>query len=189
MIEIYFDGACEPVNPSGTASYGWVIKEDGRILAQDGNIIGSGEGMTNNVSEYTGLIRALEALPRLGMKGGAITIYGDSNLVCKTVAKKWGWKKKKWRPHEDAPHLKVLLERVLELLAGYDWQIEWIPRDRNHEADELSKRVLVEAGIIPPPSEQKTCPACGGRLVERKGPFSRFYGYSNYPKCRFTERI
>ena len=30
------------------------------------------------------------------------------------------------------------------------------------------------------------CPLCGGYLVERKGKFGKFYGCSNYPKCRFT---
>ena len=33
------------------------------------------------------------------------------------------------------------------------------------------------------------CPRCGGRLVERKGAYGRFYGCSNYPKCKFTHRI
>ena len=32
------------------------------------------------------------------------------------------------------------------------------------------------------------CPRCGGRLVERKGAYGRFYGCSNYPKCKFTHR-
>lgn len=30
------------------------------------------------------------------------------------------------------------------------------------------------------------CPECGGHLVERKGRYGRFYGCSNYPKCRYT---
>lgn len=30
------------------------------------------------------------------------------------------------------------------------------------------------------------CPRCGGILIERKGKFGKFYGCSNYPKCRFT---
>ena len=31
-----------------------------------------------------------------------------------------------------------------------------------------------------------TCPKCGGELVLRKGKYGKFYGCSNYPKCRFT---
>ena len=29
------------------------------------------------------------------------------------------------------------------------------------------------------------CPNCGGKLVERVGPFGTFWGCSNYPHCRF----
>ena len=29
------------------------------------------------------------------------------------------------------------------------------------------------------------CPRCGGMLVERNGKYGRFYGCSNYPKCKF----
>jgi len=30
------------------------------------------------------------------------------------------------------------------------------------------------------------CPHCGGNLVMREGKYGRFYGCSNYPKCKFT---
>lgn len=30
------------------------------------------------------------------------------------------------------------------------------------------------------------CPLCGGSLVKRKGKYGKFYGCSNYPKCKFT---
>ena len=61
MISIFFDGACEPVNPGGTASYGWVIKKDGKTILSGSGIVGSGEGMTNNVGEYHGLIEGIKA--------------------------------------------------------------------------------------------------------------------------------
>ena len=32
------------------------------------------------------------------------------------------------------------------------------------------------------------CPKCGGSLKERKGPYSRFFGCSNYPKCKYIHR-
>jgi len=35
----------------------------------------------------------------------------------------------------------------------------------------------------------KTCPKCGGRLEERVGKYGKFYGCSNYPKCKYTENI
>jgi predicted RNA-binding Zn-ribbon protein involved in translation (DUF1610 family) len=33
------------------------------------------------------------------------------------------------------------------------------------------------------------CPRCGGRLIQRDGKYGKFYGCSNYPKCRYTQKI
>ncbi|MCQ4635868.1 NERD domain-containing protein [Anaerovorax odorimutans] len=33
---------------------------------------------------------------------------------------------------------------------------------------------------------QRVCPKCGGTLIERNGKYGKFFGCSNYPKCRFT---
>lgn len=35
----------------------------------------------------------------------------------------------------------------------------------------------------------KSCPQCGGNLVERKGPYGKFKGCSNFPNCKYTESI
>lgn len=32
------------------------------------------------------------------------------------------------------------------------------------------------------------CPECGGKLVLRSGKFGEFYGCSNYPKCKYTQK-
>jgi len=31
-----------------------------------------------------------------------------------------------------------------------------------------------------------TCPKCGGDLIPRDGKYGRFYGCSNFPKCKYT---
>jgi hypothetical protein len=33
------------------------------------------------------------------------------------------------------------------------------------------------------------CPTCGGKLNIKKGKFGSFYGCSNYPNCKFTQKI
>lgn len=33
------------------------------------------------------------------------------------------------------------------------------------------------------------CPICGGNLMERNGRFGKFIGCSNYPNCKYTERL
>ncbi len=189
--EIYFDGACEPNNQNGTASYGWLIKKDGKVIEQDCAIIGKGENITNNVAEYTGLLKALERFDALKLSG-AIMIRGDSKLVCNMVARDWGWKdnktKTKWIGHKDAPHLATLLEQVHKLLEAHDHAVQWVPREQNQEADDLSKKPLIEAGIIKPDSESKKCPECGANLVLRSGKYGKFFGCSRYPKCKHTEK-
>ena len=30
------------------------------------------------------------------------------------------------------------------------------------------------------------CPRCGGNLFQRDGRYGRFYGCSNYPRCKYT---
>ena len=142
MIELYFDGACEPFNPGGTASYGWLIKKNGKELKSGHGVVGSGEGMTNNVAEYSGLIYGLEEFLKLNLQE-KLFIKGDSNMVINMVSGKWGWNKKKskWQPHEKLPHLKELLNQALSLVKKIEYEVEWIPREENKEADALSKHM------------------------------------------------
>ncbi len=143
MIELYFDGACEPVNPGGTASYGWLLKKDGKTIHNGSGVVGTGDGMTNNIAEYYGLIEGIKAYKKYSLKE-ALIIKGDSSLVINMVKKAWGWNKKKtvWKPHNKMPHLRPLLEQVHQLLKNVPHEIEWIAREQNQEADSLSKRYL-----------------------------------------------
>ncbi len=84
----WFDGACEPVNPGGTASLGVVIKgEDGTVLLKDHGVVGKGKAMSNNVAEYAGVLRILKYLS--SRPPGRVTIHGDSNLVISQLSGKW----------------------------------------------------------------------------------------------------
>lgn len=149
MVELYFDGACEPINPGGTAAYGWLLKKDGEVLQEGSGVVGEGPGMTNNVAEYQGLIEGIKAFLQLNLKE-KLVIQGDSNLVVNMVRKDWGWNKKKtrWDPHKKMPHLKKLLDEVHLLLESLEFEIHWVPREENSDADELSKKPLIEKGII-----------------------------------------
>lgn len=35
----------------------------------------------------------------------------------------------------------------------------------------------------------KNCPNCNGKLVERSGKYGKFYGCSNYPRCKYIKNI
>jgi ribonuclease HI len=64
VLVVYIDGACKPVNPGGTASYGLVVKfhQTGEVLYQEAKIVGSGPFMSNNVAEYSALLAFLKWL-------------------------------------------------------------------------------------------------------------------------------
>ncbi|WP_264230251.1 topoisomerase DNA-binding C4 zinc finger domain-containing protein [Acholeplasma laidlawii] len=36
--------------------------------------------------------------------------------------------------------------------------------------------------------DESKCPYCGGLLVDRKGPYGKFTGCSNYPECKYTSK-
>ena len=45
--------------------------------------------------------------------------------------------------------------------------------------DVVTKRKKINAGI---------CPKCNSVLIERYGPYGKFFGCSNYPKCNFIQK-
>ncbi|NOT17807.1 MAG: hypothetical protein HOP20_07060 [Sulfuriferula sp.] len=51
----------------------------------------------------------------------------------------------------------------------------------SHEAQQKLLAVATEGDYLVP-----SCPSCGIKMIERKGPKSRFWGCSNYPKCKLT---
>jgi ribonuclease HI len=88
MIEIYFDGLCEPINPGGTATYGYVIIQDGTQIAEGSGLVGSGVGITYNIVEYEAILNAIKKYKELGLND-SILIKGDSSLVIKQLTGKW----------------------------------------------------------------------------------------------------
>lgn len=87
---------------------------------------------TNNEAEYTGLIVGLRLARRLGV--GTIEIRGDSKLVCEQVTGSW-------RVNND--RLAALHKEVKVLLAAFDsWQISWVRREENKEADRVCNEAM-----------------------------------------------
>lgn len=129
----FFDGATEPINPGGHTGCGWVIYINSKDSIRGNKYIGFGNGMTNNVAEYHGLLNVLEILEKESITGAEI--FGDSNLVVNMVNGVWGRKK----PHAKFPHLQPLLFRCKELLKEGGHDLSWVPREENTEADEQSK--------------------------------------------------
>ncbi|BAK54376.1 ribonuclease HI [Sulfurisphaera tokodaii] len=129
MIIGYFDGLCEPKNPGGIATFGFVIyldnrKIEGYGLAEKPFSINS----TNNVAEYSGLICLMETMLRLGISSPIIK--GDSQLVIKQMNGEYKVKAKRIIP---------LYEKAIELKKKLNATLIWVPREENKEADRLSR--------------------------------------------------
>lgn len=137
MLELFFDGSCEPVNPGGTARYGYIIRENDEIIATGHGKIGEGEGMTCNVAEYEALLRGIERIKDSFDYYDGVSIYGDSRLVIEHINGNWGKK----NPHKKALHLKAYLDKIMSLLKDINFEASWIPREENQEADYMSKMV------------------------------------------------
>jgi ribonuclease HI len=136
---IYCDGGCDP-NPGGAAGYGFVVFAGMRRVHAEGGPVGRGEGMTNNVAEYTALIRALEYLrPRMGAED-SLEVRADSELLVRQLNRAYSVK---------SANLARLFSRVNDLLVQSEWKALHIPREDNFEADRLATRGVEEARRLP----------------------------------------
>ena len=129
-IHIFCDGGIT-TNPGGTATFGWIARQGQHIIAQDSGIIGTGEGMTNNIAEYQALIQALQWAASLSPS--QIFIYSDSQLIVNQV-------NKTWRCH--SADLAPLQHKARTLLKSVNATLCWTPRENNAEADRLAFEAL-----------------------------------------------
>ena len=139
-VEVWIDGACEPKNPGGTASWGAYFTYAG-VPLEDWGIVGSGEGMSNNVAEYAALIEALNIAKSRYGAAIHLMVYGDSQLVINQMNREWEIGRAMYTEYaQRALHLALQFQKLT---------FTWIPRERNTFADALSKRALAEKGIKP----------------------------------------
>lgn len=138
-VEGWFDGAVEPVNPGGHGSYGALVKVNGKRVWEAAEYIGYGVLVSSNVAEYHGAIACMRQILSLELADAAITLRGDSMLVIKQLNGLWRVKGGLYVPYyREAVKLRAELAHM---------QLEWVPRNLNAEADELSKRALRERGV------------------------------------------
>jgi ribonuclease HI len=139
----YCDGATEPTNPGGASGIGCAIYKDDKLIKEYSYYIPKNPKNTNNVAEYMAFIRALKHIKENGLTGKML-IRGDSMLCIKQLSGEWGAK--------GGMYLRYyLLAKTLteELSKQCEITFEWIPREKNEVADELSKRELANHGIYP----------------------------------------
>ncbi len=123
----------KPWNPytlrhSGIGCYAFIVKngEDNRVHSDYGL---AAHNSTNNVAEYTGTIRVLITN---NYQNENIVIKGDSRLVINQLKNNYQVR---------AANIIPLYLKAKSLVSRFKCiQFEWIPRERNREADKLACR-------------------------------------------------
>ncbi len=129
-VIIYCDGGSRG-NPGVAGSGTVVYAADGKTTLRE-IVYVVGRQHTNNVAEYHGLLRGLEAAADLG--ASEVEIHMDSKLVVEQMNGRWKIK------HPDMQKLAVIARK---LLAGFDsYSIGWVPRAQNKVADALSNDAM-----------------------------------------------
>jgi formyltetrahydrofolate-dependent phosphoribosylglycinamide formyltransferase len=128
ILKIYTDGASRG-NP-GPAAAGYVLKDSAnKEIEAKGIYLGRA---TNNIAEYTGLIRALEAAKKISTK--EIRIFSDSELMVRQINGQYKVKSEQLQP---------LFQQVISLLDSFEkYQVKHVLRGKNSRADGLCNLAL-----------------------------------------------
>lgn len=130
-IIVNCDGLCQPRNPGGTATFGWVARRADRLLGQDCGVVAKGPRATNNLAEYTAIIEALRWLRANGFGGERVICRSDSQLAIRQLDGTYAVRSQKILP--------IWSQAAQEAKAFTNLRFEWVPRNRNEEADALTR--------------------------------------------------
>jgi ribonuclease HI len=138
LIVVNIDGLCEPVNPGGIATYGYVVRdESGSLIAKKSGVVGKGAEMSNNVAEYAALCECLGLFLDRGMADSPIEVRSDSTLVVNQMAGNWKFREGLYKEkYVEAKRLTAKFTRL---------KFQWVPREQNEEADLLSREAYAAA--------------------------------------------
>jgi ribonuclease HI len=139
LIEVYFDGLCQPINPGGISCYAFLVKSGGRTIYNDYGIAVEpfSQDSTNNVAEYTALVKALQWLLEKNLGSTKVEIKSDSQLIVNQLTGDYKVKSKR---------IMSLYKQVLLLKSKFqDIEIKWVPREENREADRLTNKAYNKA--------------------------------------------
>src|SRR3989344_2456184 len=134
QLKIYTDGGS--LNNPGKAASAFLVYKDGKLLHKHKEKIGIA---SNNVAEYTALIKALEYLKkyvsRYTLHVIRIDIISDSQLMVRQVNGLYKVKNADIKPL----HTRV---KMLEMQIGLPISYTHVLREKNQEADALVKEAL-----------------------------------------------
>ena len=136
-VLLYFDGLCEPKNPGGMATYGFVVYRDGKKI-KDGSGLACkpwSPDATNNVAEYHGLLEALKLARAAAAR--RVEFLSDSELIVRQIQGRYRVK---------SPGLKPLFIEAMGYIAAFEsFSISHVRREDNRVADRLVNETLNRA--------------------------------------------
>lgn len=125
QVSMYCDGGSRG-NPGVAGSGSVVYDASGETLGEIAYVVG--KKSTNNVAEYYGLVRGLEACREVGATH--VDVFMDSKLVVEQMTGRWKIKH---------PDMQKLAREVREIASTFEKvTYTWVPRAKNKKADELS---------------------------------------------------
>jgi ribonuclease HI len=124
LMIVYTDGAC--LGNPGPMGAGIVFVDKGKTVKELSIPLGKG---TNNRAEYLAVIHALKEAKKLGST--TLVLRSDSSLLVKQLRGEYRIKD---------PKLRELKAEVDSLLKDITVRFEWVSREDNVRADELSKK-------------------------------------------------
>lgn len=128
--------ASEPVNPGGVACWGFVVYKHNVKLFTGKGVVGEGAEMSNNVAEYSALVKALKKLVKHGWHNEKVVIFSDSQLLVNQM-------NRLWKAYEGL-YYPYYVEAVKLTQHFSNISFVWIPREQNKEADSLSRQAYEE---------------------------------------------
>jgi ribonuclease HI len=149
VLTIHTDGAARG-NP-GPAAYAFTIERGDVPVIEEAGCLGE---TTNNIAEYTALVRALEKAAQLG--GKHLVVNSDSELMVKQMNGQYQVKN---------ADLRLLYDQAQQLVRKFDSvKVRHVRREQNGRTDRLCNEAL-DGGAKRKPAgsaKQKTAPSRDG---------------------------
>lgn len=135
MVKIFTDGACEPVNPGGIATWGFIINQSGQIIHHASGVILALK--TNNTAEYYAMLQAAKWLCANLSGEDIYEFHSDSKILISQINGDFKIKSSSLkRLFED---LNASLDTLKNRSPIPELVFNWVPREANSEADSLTQ--------------------------------------------------
>jgi len=131
QYDLFFDGALK----SNVASFGFILKKEGKLIDLGWGIAEEGRHLTEIVGEYHGLACGLDSFIRhIDCKNAVLNVYGDSAFVVGQV-------NGVGKPNKKYPELNIIQFKLNQIRQFAKVNVSWISRRENKTANDLAKKL------------------------------------------------